>query len=945
MKTILIHPSQNLIERIVHLLKPVKKDYSSNMVVFPGKRPAHFLRKVLSHNHKKSIIPPTLFSIDEFVHFISDRQGAGRQLDTIDAVAILYDIHRSSPDPIGKTHFMTPDSFFPVGLKIFRDIEELFIENVSVNRLKMIHTYSEETIPHQTVSRLQSLSYFYETFYRTITEMGLSTRSLRYRIASETLSPESLAAFSSIVFAGFFALTKTEQVLFKKLLCLDQTTFIFQDGRGIRDRLKQTGISIEQFESNGSLEPEIHLYRSPDTHGQTFALCKIFGQKTETGCAFDEKTAVVLPASASLFPLLRQAMPVLEGTSYNISLGYPLLRTPVFSFLSNLMELIMSMDGDLVYLPDYLRFILHPYTKNIYFNSDAEITRIMFHSIEQELSENRTKTFLSLDEIENNDAVLNRILDMFPDDGTEITCHTLKHHLQTIHKKTIGTFLAFENVGDFALKCMNILKYIYSGSTARLHPFFFPFSEAFVRALDTLSVSMLKDVVFADRSSYFLFFRKYIATFYLPFEGTPVSGLQILGFLETRNLTFETVFLLDVNEEILPETKKEDSLLPYRARVALGLPTYLDRDDLAAYYFDILTRGAKEVHLFYCENDTKERSRFIEKLLWDKQKKSGTLHVKYDPNLIQYTINLENAQPRDIPKSSGMVKFLRDFEFSPTALDTYLTCPIRFFYCYVLKVRRKESLSGEVEKAEIGRFVHKVLSDYFSRKTGYTLQENDIDIQALGQKINRLFELTYGKNIMGSAYLLRRQIQCHLKKLFTTYYLPLIRRESVVITNSEYRIRSKFGSFRIKGIIDSIEKRNNRIFIVDYKTGANPHMLKINFDKLTHTKRETWNEAIGSIQLPFYLMLYSAKTGIPMQEMIGVYLLLGKTVLDEQIELHLFQSPEEVTAYSDMLRTVIYSLLNEITDPSVPFTRTDNPAQYCPGCDYHYLCGTQWYVK
>jgi CRISPR/Cas system-associated exonuclease Cas4 (RecB family) len=569
----------------------------------------------------------------------------------------------------------------------------------------------------------------------------------------------------------------------------------------------------------------------------------------------------------------------------------------------------------------------------------------MFHCIEEKLSENRTKTFLRLDEIENNEAILNRILEMFPDDGSLITHHSIKQHLQTIHNNTIGTFLTFENVGDFAQKCMNILKYIYTSSTARLHPFFFPFSESFVRALDTLSESMMKDVVFADRSSYFLFFRKYITTFHLPFEGTPVSGLQILGFLETRNLTFDTVFLLDVNEETLPDTQKEDSLLPHRARVSLGLPTYLDRDELAAYYFDTLTKGAKEVHLFYCENETKERSRFIEKLLWENQKKSGTQHVNQNPNLIQYAINLENTQPCDIPKSPLMVKFLQDFFFSATSLDTYLTCPIQFFYTYVLKIRRKESLSGEVEKADIGRFVHQVLADYFSKKKGYTLKQNDLDIHSLEQHLNRLFEDTYGKNIMGSAYLLRRQIQRHLNKLFTTYYLPLIRRESVVITNSEYRIRSKFGSFFIKGTIDSIERRNERIFIVDYKTGANPHILRINFKKLDYSKRETWNDSIGSIQLPFYLMLYSEKTGIPMQEMSGIYLLLGKTIPDEHIELHLFQSPEEATAYSDILRAVVYSILNEITDLSVPFTPTANPKQYCPACNYHYLCGTQWYVK
>ncbi len=76
-----------------------------------------------------------------------------------------------------------------------------------------------------------------------------------------------------------------------------------------------------------------------------------------------------------------------------------------------------------------------------------------------------------------------------------------------------------------------------------------------------------------------------------------------------------------MNEEVLPDTRKEDSLLPYQVREALGLPTYRDRDRLSAYYFEVLWKGAKEVHLFSIENDEKEKSRFVERLLWERQKK------------------------------------------------------------------------------------------------------------------------------------------------------------------------------------------------------------------------------------------------------------------------------------------------------------------------------------
>jgi len=67
----------------------------------------------------------------------------------------------------------------------------------------------------------------------------------------------------------------------------------------------------------------------------------------------------------------------------------------------------------------------------------------------------------------------------------------------------------------------------------------------------------MKEITFTERSSYFNFFRKYIMTCYTPFEGTPVKGLQVLGFLETRNLRFDRVFILDANEEVLRTQKKK----------------------------------------------------------------------------------------------------------------------------------------------------------------------------------------------------------------------------------------------------------------------------------------------------------------------------------------------------------------------------------------------------
>ncbi len=517
MNTFVIPPSHSLIEEIIPHLRGVGRDYSSNMVVFPGKRPSHFLRKTLANRLKGSFIPPAILSMDEFIDYVYEEKlvETKRKLETIDAVAILYDIQKKSSSPLGGDNFLTPDNFFPVGLKIYKDIEELYIEKINPYLVKEIEPFVEEGIPEQTVKRLQSLSYFYEGFYKDIENRNFSTRSLRYRTTSENIDETELNHFQQIIFAGFFALTKSEKILFRKMLSWSNTLFLFQDGTGIKERLSDLGIKIESQEGEDTKQ-EIHFYRSPDTHGQVFGLSRILKADLENNVPLDERTVVVLPSSETLFPLLRQGLSILDEDSYNISMGYPIYRTPVFGFLNNLMELITSMDGERVYIPDYLKFVLHPYTKNIYLNGSAETTRILFHTIEEELTQQKTKTFSTLSEIENNEDLFLNITDRIPSE-TKITEEQLKEHLRNIHRNTIEKFLNFKNIHDFAVRCTELLIYIFHNSTARLHPLFYPYSEAFIRALDIISRSLMKDVFFTETNSYFALFKKYIMTCHTPF--------------------------------------------------------------------------------------------------------------------------------------------------------------------------------------------------------------------------------------------------------------------------------------------------------------------------------------------------------------------------------------------------------------------------------------------
>ena len=513
-----------------------------------------------------------------------------------------------------------------------------------------------------------------------------------------------------------------------------------------------------------------------------------------------ERTAIVLPVADTLFPLLRQGLSFLDEDAYNISLGYPLHRTPIFGFLNNLMELITSIDEQRIYIPDYLKFVLHPYTKNIYCDGGTEITRIMFHAIEEKLTESRARTFTTLRELEEDQGLIDYIVEKIPKDEKGITKTDVKSHLRTIHRNTIENFLSFENIRDFAQKCIGLLTYIFENSNARLHPLFYPFSESFLRELDVISRSMLKDFGFRETVSYFTFFRKYIMTAYSPFEGTPLKGIQILGFLETRNIKFDEVYILDANEETIPDTRRDDTILPFKARQILGLPTYIDRDRLASYYFETLLKGAKKAHIFFIENDKKERSRFVEKLLWERQKKDRTTDTKKYILPVQYKVNLRNAVPEEIEKSGDVTSFLKSFSYHATALGTYLTCQLRFYYTYVLGLGKREEVSGEIERMDIGKLVHAVLAEFFKKRKGRLLRKEDLDRDEILLIADKLFCEQYGEGPSGAAYLLQVQIQNRMQDILSKYYLPLIMEEQVTVLGTERKIADFRRPFPPEGI-------------------------------------------------------------------------------------------------------------------------------------------------
>ncbi|MCX7918659.1 MAG: PD-(D/E)XK nuclease family protein [bacterium] len=946
----IISAKENFIECIAHNLIADGKDYSSNLVVFPGKRPAHFLRKELARINQTSIIPPVIFSIDEFIDFIYiEKLGKyDRHLDVLDATALLFNLHTQPTEtyqPLGGQYFLTADNFFPLGIKLFNDLEELYIESVPVDRIRQIEPAL--AIPEQTAARLQSLSYFYTQFYQSLAEKGYSTRAYRYRTVAENISKDYLNEFNRIIFAGFYAFTESEKQIVRKLKGAQTVFYYFQQGVGLDTKLEELGFKQPQFPEQPPATPQYYFYKSPDTHGQVFALQTLLHPNSDMGkqTALDEKTVIVLPTSETLFPLLHQTLSQFDESAYNIALGYPLNRTPIFGFFNCLMELINSIDDEgRVYIPRYIEFILHPYTKNIYFNGTTatEPTRILMHTVEEILLQKRNRTFWTLTEIESDSdlrTALSKKLENVPD--SNMNADTLLAHLQSIHKETILKLTKFNNIAEFAQNAISILKYIYDHSTAKMHQFFYPYSEAFIAVLDTVSNSLISNLQFTEKNNYFLLFKKYIETCSVPFSGTPLRGLQVLGLLETRNIKFDTVYFLDFNEGIIPSTKREDTLLPVKVREQLHLPTYRDREQLLAYYLDTLFKGANSVHLLFIETDEKEKSRFAERLLWQKQQTEKVKTAEQYIQTIQYAVDLHTDQPKPIAKTADMIKFLEQFEFSPSSLNRYLVCPLQFYFADVLGLQEKEGITDQTEQREIGSMVHDLLNKYFKDLIGQPLTEQALSLNKLRRLVQERFREDYGSTLTGASYMLYLQVLQHLQEFLEEYQKEIIKNTSVTILELERRIAITKNGFVLKGYLDRVESRGDNYVIIDYKTAANPNNYKIKFDKLNVTDRNTWQKAIPTVQLPFYLLLYSEDKKVPLSQLQSMFLLLGKNRLTPNlIECPLFaqNEPEPMDKLYEKLEKIIFSLLKEIVDPKVPFKHTAESKETCPTCEFYHIC-------
>ncbi len=928
-RTLLLKGPHDLIAEIIGTMDTDQNDFSNELIVFPGKRPPHFLKKALAVKKGAPVIPPACYSMETFIDVLyrDYLNRKNKPIEACDAVSLLHDLYlKQCPVKLSADLSGEFDRFMPVGFKLLEALEELYIENIPWNN--EFNAFTDEP---------KILNHLYRPFYEFLEKHNRCTRAMKFRDTAEHIAETELK-FNRITFAGFFTLTASEAAIVRHLLPRPECALYLQDGTGIEAVIQKLGVKPEDKAFPGQSQ-EIYLYQGADAHEEIFMLNGILQQAGKASLT-NERNVIVLPSQENLFPLLRNVLHHFNDDEYNISLGYPLLRTPAAAFLNIILEAVSRRQNGRFFAAEYLSLLLHPYAKNTKANPDGrtDITRVMCHTIEEEFFKEKSRHYFLIEDIENDNDLFTKITGRIKNMESGMTAGDLKNLLKTIHDRTLRPFLDIRDIGDFAGKCLDVITYLSEGTTASRHPFFNPFVESLVRAIESMKGEYTGMKKFADPASYQRLLYYYLRSESKSFPGTPVKGLQVLGLLETRNLSFDRVYIPDVNEDILPPAAGTDPFLPPGIRSALKLNGPDHAQKAAAYYFNLLKQNSRELHLFTINNNDSIRSRFIEDYIWEQQKKSGRTDIEDELILKGVgTFSLSRTKPEPIPKDSEITDALKNMKFSASALKDYLGCGLQFYYKYVLKLSEKETPDDTVDALKIGDLVHKILHRYFTGKK--VLTPGVLKTDELEARIEEGFRDYFGHQESGRILMIKNQIRRRLTEFIEQYqkhvHADILELESDKITEYE--------SYTLKGRLDRVEQRDGKLYVMDYKTSSGDKVRKAlkDFDLNDPDK---FGELV---QLAVYWVMCAALYNKPPEEVVPAYLFLGEDTIDETCEVPLIRGGADPAQQYEEYKTKLKELLDQITDPVESFRAPEEKKlkEHCPRCEFSTICGTQWIMK
>lgn len=918
-------------------------------IVFPNRRAGLFFQKYMAAKIDMPIWSPKIVSIEDFIKSLSSLKTA----DKLELIFELYQVFKK----LNKSDEAF-EKFFYWGNVMLQDFDELdkFLVDPKMLFLNLAHvknidnsldyleedqkklisdfwkSFGEKISTHQKgfLGIWDNLFQTYNQFKHKLYEKGIAYNGMIYRdVEHELLIGQSDPDVGKVIFAGFNALSKSEESII---------SWFVKEGKGevywdaddyyLNDKNQEAGKYLREMKFGNQV-----LRKSfKDSYGNAFVESKkkieVISVASDVGQAqqasellkgfdtkLDENTALVLPNNELLFPLLH-ALPD-EVEKLNVTMGYPLATSTVYGFLDALIDLHLRSEGKTVY---YFRSVLsvlrHPVIARV---KDEQITEI-----ENGIIKNNT-IWISKKKFDVDHEVLSLI---FKNPEAQISEYLME----------ILRFLAKENDDEVERE------------------FFFHFYTLLNRLNEFIENHHL-DI---SKSAFQKLFRQMVQGERLPFEGEPLLGLQLMGILETRNLDFDNVIVLSMNETLIPPAPKNTSFIPYSIRKVFGLPVVDHQDAMYAYIFYRLVQRAKNIFFIY--NSTEETGKSGEVSRFVRQ-----LEYETNMNIVHKTISsdvtIEDPHVISIKKNESILDNLHRFtslknfkkRFTPTAINTYLDCQLKFYFKYVLELYEQEEILEEVDPMVFGNILHHVMEQLylpFDTEGNRTVEEKDIPIleKQVDQAIEKEFAKQFGAEepsfvFEGQNVLAREIIKKMVLKVLdfdkerTPFDILGVEADDKkgYALNSKVEIEGQSIEIGMKGIIDRIEKKDDIVRIVDYKTGRDEKNFS-DIPSLFDRENNQRNKAV--FQTFFYGLLYlSSPTGnsaLPIQASLFNIRDLFKSDFSPLIQNNKIDVAD-IRVYLDEFEEQLKQLLKEIFAKEISFSQTDD-IKKCGYCPYVGIC-------
>lgn len=894
-------------------------------VILPNRRSKIFLIEQLKQNADHTIFAPNICSIQEFAERISGL----RSLDTMEQLFEFYNVYTEVSDKKERQAFEQFAPWAKVLLKDFSEIDAYLLEpNNILQYLKDIKDLEHWSMSEKRTEIIEKhlrfwalLPKYYQAFYTYLITQKAGYQGLIYREAAENIQSFSDGLKSeTFVFAGFNALMPSEEKIIKHLLRENKASIYWDTDRAyLEDKYNQAGYFTRKIKQNWSYyksnpfewivdefskDKNIHIIGAAKSIGQAKVVGEILEKQLAENPESLSKTALILSEKSLLIPVL-YSLPESVGTP-NITLEYSARNNPIQFLVNRLFKLHTYANGQksnsyTFYYKDVLEVLSNPFVEPfVKANETANTIKINNFTFI-----NHKKLF-ELQKEEKTD-LFNLIFEQWPTDA----------------------LLALDRISDILL----LIKTKLSNDTEADR-----ITLAFVYEIFKV-INKLKNYFSIAKSAnslknLYAVYKQVIDSAEVSFEGEPLTGMQIMGILESRTLDFEHVIFTSVNEGKIPFGKSQNSFIPYDVKREFGLPTYNDRDAIYTYHFYRLLQRAKKVYLIYNTEDegfdSGEKSRFITQLKIENLPNHNLIEEIYNS-----TLPTEAQNEIIIEKSDDVMEVLKvicEKGFSPSSLASYIRNPIDFYFQRILKINESKEVEETIEANTLGNIIHTTLEKLYKPYENKYLSLSIID------NLERSFEeilLDNFKEVFkeGSIQKGKNLLAFESAKRSISNFLRLEKQliadgDAVRILYLEKRFEQELMDSRlpfpvkIAGIIDRIEERNGNIRIVDYKTG------KVEKGNLT---LNNWQDFLSNekkdkiIQLLSYVFMYSKHAGdMPMETGIISFKNLKSGFLPfvfiENKEKIQHITPEIVENFKE--ETV--QLLVEILDKNIPFITKKN---------------------